>query len=241
MPLSWLSQPANAGDTVLLDPEEAHHVLNVLRHQRGNALTLTDGRGAFYDGKIQAITRKSVEVYLEDKRVSPASVPELTLAAALLKGDKTDFVVQKATELGVCRFQPLLTQHTLVKKEVAEAKKDRWQKISREALKQCERAHEMTVQSPVAFRDFLSQEADLKIFFWENSKEPAKVFFKKNTKELRTVIVVIGPEGGFTEEEAQAAVHAGYAALSLGTHVLKADTAALAAVAVVLHETSHEP
>lgn len=235
-----ISSVQKVGDRATLGNEEARHLSVVLRKKVGDEIRLTDGEGSLFQGVIESLSKKSAVVLIKEKLSAPQSFGRLILASALLKGDKIEFVLQKAAELGVSSFRPFVSSRTIPKIDPKKDKTARWQKIAQEASKQCGRAVHMIVEAPVTFEALVNRtEAEVKIIFWEESKESLRRFFsgadlKKSSQP--SVVVLIGPEGGFSREEINLAVRHGFAVMSLGSFVLKADTAAIAAMSLIQYE-----
>lgn len=164
----------------------------------------------------------------------------LVFAQSLLKGDKMESVLQKAVELGVTTFLPFVSSRTIVEWKKGSDKLRRWRKIVEEASKQCGRAAHMTVEEPRNFETLVKKSAtDLKIIFWEESREPLKAFVSRgvmNCAPTASTMITVGPEGGFSKDEADFAVKHGFHALSLGPLVLRVETAAVTAISLIQYE-----
>lgn len=233
-----------AGTTAVLTDEEARHLLSVLRLGVGAPVRLFDGSGRTYDAKISKISKARVEATILSIEEAPATErAALHLGLALLKGKKMDFIMQKATELGVVGLHPFIGEFCAAGHITAAGREqrrlERWQKIAREACKQCNRPLPPTVYPVVDFETLLAEASDAnydrKLIFWE--QEPGQGLPKeiKAPEGLCSVMVLIGPEGGFSPREVAAAQAAGYQPVTLGKMILRAETAALAAVAILQH------
>ena len=217
----------NEEEFVLITGTEAHHIRNVLRMQVGDNAELFDGKGAVVSGEITRISAKEVIFrVLSRQDASNAGVP-LTLAQAVLKGKKMELLVQKATELGVHTFLPVLTRYCENPSKAGQ-QLERWQRIMLEACKQCRRPIPMQICVPVALKEILLPEEGYKIMPWEN--EAGTLFSSLELDNGQPVLVLIGPEGGFHPSEVTYAEEAGFRTISLGPRILRAETAALAAV-----------
>ncbi len=228
-------QPENG--LLVLWGEDAHHAGRVLRLRQGEALTLCDGEGIDYDCTVEQIEKDAVLCHVRDRHPAATEPGQrLTLFMALPKGDKMEFIVQKAVELGVSEIVPYLSQNCVSRPDKTEKKVERWQKIAAEAAKQCGRGRLPRVRAVVTVEQAVAQaaESETALFFYENEK-------KTGLRDAladgvgRTVSLMIGPEGGFTLEEAEAAVRAGLRSVSLGTRILRCETAPVAALAAVLY------
>lgn len=230
---------ASDAKSVTLSAEETRHVRDVLRLKSGDEVYVFDGAGREVRGQIQSITRDSTEVSVRDKvePARPESPLNLTLAVALLKGEKFDLVVQKMTELGVARVIPVINARADVKirnDDDAERKLVRWRRITLEASKQCGRARLMDIENPGAFHDFVQRPRgdELRLMFSERGGESLAAAGEKNQKS-DSVTALVGSEGGWTNEEIDQARDAGWKIVTLGGRILRAETAAIAVAAVL--------
>lgn len=229
----YLERPVAEDQTELsLPPSLVRQVTTVLRMRVGDALIVFDGSGREWRGSILAIGRGDVRV-----RLGAPEAPEreatrrVTLCQALLKADKMEWVLQKATELGVARFEPLLTERVVAAKRTIP---DRWQRILVEATEQCGRTRVPQVAPPAPIEDALSATPrGSGVFCWEEERDVdlARWLAADCPRELR---LFVGPEGGFSEREAKLARDRGATTVSLGARILRAETAAIAASALVL-------
>lgn len=232
-------------DRVPLSPEESHHASKVLRLERGAGVRLTDGCGGLFTGRIETITPKQTIVWIESKLPAPTPKARVVLAQGLLKGEKMEFVLQKAAELGAAAVLPFTSSRTIAGWKGEAKKLERWRKIAEAASKQCGRAIHLEVREPVAFSGVLTQQADAKVVFWEEEEETKSVASRRGAWPQRsspdtgyapTILLVIGPEGGLSREEIGAALENGFHVLSLGSLILRAETAALTALSVIQYE-----
>jgi 16S rRNA (uracil1498-N3)-methyltransferase len=215
----------------VLDAAETRHLRDVLRLTEGANVAVFDGQGNEYSCTVTEVKKNETELLvLEQRDPSSAESPlDLTLAAAMLKGEKYDLVVQKAVELGVRQLIPLRTSRTDVKSNDSLKRVLRWRKIVLEASKQCGRALLMDVAEPLDFEVLLSMtDAKQTIMFSERDGEtlPKKMADKKIT-------AVVGPEGGWDDVELAAARSGGIHVVTFGGRTLKAETAAIAFAAIL--------
>jgi len=232
------------GSTAVLTGPEARHISTVLRLSIGTAIMLFDGSGTYYEAVLTKISPSRIETKIisiipyidtgEDLH------PALHLALGLLKGKKSDFIIQKTTELGIAGLHPFHSRYC-VAKDLAENRLSRWQKIALEACKQCNRPKPPDINPVKNYTDLLSASEkdnhDLKLIFWENKmgqKTIREIFAP--LKKINSVMILIGPEGGFSNEEVRQAIDAGYEPVTMGTRILRAETAAIAAVSIIQHE-----
>ena len=229
--------------TATLTAEETRHLRNVLRLKSGDEVHLFDGAGREYQCRIQSVRRDSTEVKLiaEVEPASPESSLDLTLAVALLKGEKFDLVVQKATELGVTRIIPVTTSRADVRLknvEDAERKTTRWQRIALEATKQCGRASLMKIERPAELVELFKtseQNTGLRLMFAERGGELFKNAWAATPETASKVTALVGLEGGWTDDEIGEARTAGWKIVTLGGRILRAETAAIVIATLLEH------
>ncbi len=223
----------------MLSGDDLRHIRSVLRKQPGDTLILLDGHGMEYTVRIAAMERSEIitEVVSEARRES--RYPLVTLGQGLPKSEKMDWIVQKATELGASSIVPLITERTIVKIRDEEKRVSRWQKIAREAAMQSNRVDIPAIGHIVSFKDFLrtpnSELRTLLLLPWEEATIPIKDVLREKSG-VKNIIILIGPEGGFSKEEAKAARDKGFHLVSLGPNILRTETAAMAAMSMILYE-----
>jgi len=218
--------------------EELEHMRRVLRLRPGDQVTLFDDQGWEYEGVIRVYTDEIGEVeILSSFRPERESPLEITLAQALGKGEKMDWVVEKATELGVRRIAPFFSSRTVPRldRERLERRKSRWEKIALAAVKQSGRGRIPEIVLAGDFTDLIgrSWECQLKLFFWEGESGQKLTQIRRERDRLDSILLVIGPEGGFSPAEASEAKRCGFQPVSLGKRILRTETAALAALSIV--------
>ncbi len=227
--------------TVMLTSVEARHLRDVLRLKPGDEVYVFDGVGREFRCSVSQTTRDSAELEIHDEveAARPESPLKLTLAVALLKGEKFDLVVQKATELGVGRVAPLISRYADIHlHDEADAGKrvTRWQRIALEAAKQSGRAVVPEVSLPVSFESFLAgkNSDNLYLMFSERCGESLGVIGKAQPAP-QTITALVGSEGGWSDEEIECARSAGMLVATLGGRILRAETAAIAAAVLMQH------
>lgn len=227
------------GAVVALSPGDANHVRNVLRLKPGALVRLFDGRGREYDARISAVSAAGVQVsvtgQIDPDTESPAAI---TIAQGFLKEKKMDELIRPLTELGISRWIPFIAERSVARPDALRlpARKARWEKIAAESLKQCRRSRVPEIGEVLTFGEMLHAAAgqDLKILFWEKTSGPARDLFSLAGDEpCETVFAVLGPEGGLSEEEVAAARDAGFVIAALGPRILRAETATVAATALL--------
>lgn len=200
--------------------------------QAGRELILFNGRGGEYSASITAISKKAVSVQLRDFIAEDRQSPlQLELAIGVSRGERMDWVLQKATELGATKITPLLTERTEVKlnNERSDKKLEHWQQIIVSACEQCQRNLLPELSKPVAIDEWLAQcNAELKFVLHhrDNQGLPA-------SQNISSVALLIGPEGGLSEREIEQALQQHFSPLTLGPRILRTETAPLAAISLV--------
>ncbi len=220
----------------ITDTKEIHHLTNVLRLQKENEITIFNGQGDEALAKIESITPKSIALTIVSTvKKSSENRISLTLACAIPKKAKFETIIEKCTELGVDRIIPVITERTEVRlnEERQEKKLARYKTVAVNAAKQCQRNFLPDVVAPTNFKDILknlkpSDAAFIPCLTGER-KNLLEIFSLRPTHN--NVIFFIGPEGDFTPKELKEALSAGCLPVSLGPHVLKVDTAAVATIA----------
>ena len=228
-------EPRNIdGPLATLAGQEAHHLRNVLRLTAGDEIELFDGSGTVYRAKIKQMGNE-IALAITSRQTFVPAVPSLCLAQGLLKGKKMDFLVQKASELGVTTFVPFYSDHCAVPTP-KEAKLARWDKILLESCKQCGRTIPLVVTDLLDFNGVLTEGANhaTKIIFWEKETKKRLHDFHE-LAATPSIIALVGPEGGFSSKEVNRAADAGFIPVSLGSLTLRSETASIAAMAVLQH------
>ena len=217
---------------------ELHHLRRVLRLRTEDPVVLFDDAGCEHEGIIRDLSEDRAEIYiLRSYQIDNESPLKITLALGLTKGEKMDWVVEKATELGVHTILPFFSRYTVPKlneTKIAQ-RSERWHKITVSAAKQSGRSRIPEILALTEFRDVVktvSRDA-LRLLFWEKECEQRLSQLKKTRTSISDVAVTIGPEGGFSAQEAALAVDHGFQAVRLGRRILRAETAAVAALAAV--------
>lgn len=218
---------------VTLTADEARHLREVLRLKSGDEVQVFDGAGREFRAVVSQARREFAELDIRDEiePLKPESPLQLTLAVALLKGEKFDLVVQKGTELGVNRFIPLVTRYADIRlRDDSDAVKrvTRWQRIALEAAKQCGRAVVPEITQPVAFESAISEGPCL--MFSERGGEAFN-----SDLQFKSVTAFVGSEGGWSDEELDQARAANVPIVTLGGRVLRAETAAIATAVLLQH------
>jgi len=229
------------GKSVMLSQDEARHMRDVLRLRRGDEVFVFDGEGKEFVCEVAEINSRgaSLVVKTEVEPSRPESPLDLTLAVALLKGEKFDLVVQKATELGAARILPVTTKLADVRlrdEKDASRRRARWQRIALEAAKQCGRARVPEISAPTDFASLVEGAAsnveEKFLMFAERGGEGLNETISRLERPVR-VTALIGSEGGWTDEEIVQARVAGWFVVTLGGRTLRAETAAIAVASLL--------
>lgn len=225
-----------------LEGSEHHHLGRVLRGKPGKLVWLIDEEGSSFQARVVEVGPARTRLEILGQEPPEDAGVMITLGQALLKSKKMDLVVQKATELGVDLLIPLITNRSIIKVEDGgEHKVERWRKIAREAAKQSRRSSQPEVLAPQPFRDFLARRTETrKLILTEDRGQAMREILPSGPGDgggrgTPGVVVVVGPEGGWTKEEEAESLARGFEAVSLGKQPLRSETAALAALAMIGH------
>lgn len=226
------------GNRVVLPAAQAHQIRNVLRLRVGSAILVLDNSGAEYEVVLRQVDKQQVVGEAVAKRPSPNEpTVHLTLYQTLMKRDKFEWVLQKGTEIGVSCFVPMVTQRSLVQDvDIKEGKLLRWHKIITEAAEQSRRGCLPELRPPQTLTQALAEHpVQPGLIAWEEEDCLTLRGVLAGGERPSHISLFIGPEGGFAAEEVEAAQTAGLQAITLGKRILRAETAALVASALVLH------
>lgn len=236
-----LPEQVKEGRVTITGPDVVH-IVKVLRLGPEDTLTVLDGRGKVYEAVVEQAGRDEVIcAVISEGDASGAPPVRITLVQGLPKGDKMDLIVQKATELGVYRVIPLVCSRAVVKLsgDKPQRRLERWQRIAREAAKQCRRPDVPEVLSPAGWEEILAGMPDgtTALIPWEEENlEPLKKFLSESGPPRGDVYVFIGPEGGFTPAEVDLARSRGISPVTLGPRIFRTETAGLAVLAILLYQ-----
>ena len=225
------------GDTACLCEEDARHAVRVLRMKTGEACELfADGRR--FSGKIDAIGEGGVKVRILEELPSTEAKMRITLYQGLPKADKMELIVQKSVELGACAVVPVAMSRCVVQLDAKDGRKkqERWQKIAREACKQSGRCEMLQVAEPISFKQLLAKlpAHQAAIVPWEDARGYSLAKFHQEHPEITDLAIVIGPEGGMSEEEIARMKEAACQSVTLGPRILRTETAGLCAMSALL-------
>jgi 16S rRNA (uracil1498-N3)-methyltransferase len=221
-------------DTAELTGSDAEHLVRVLRAEVGQVYELSDNRD-LYLARIEIARKSVVSFRILEKLDSPIPTVHVSLVAALIKFDRFEWLVEKATELGVSLIQPFGATRTdpgLL--QASHKRRARWEKIALEASQQSRRVHLPQIEPAVRFPEALEIDANIKLLLDETSDGPPILErLPEQRSSADRVALLLGPEGGWTDQERLQAVEAGWLSCSLGTTTLRAETAGIAALAVI--------
>ncbi|WP_410515121.1 RsmE family RNA methyltransferase [Paenibacillus sp. BR2-3] len=237
-----------SGDRVRIDGEDARHITKVMRGKTGDKLIVSDGvsREALVEIANIEIGEVTATV-LESLNMTREASLKITVAQSLPKGDKMETVIQKCTEIGAVAFTPFLSERTIVQyDERKESKRlERWRKISKEAAEQAHRNIVPAVHSPLSWKKLLQSFGEYGAVYFCYEKEEglqlrsavAPWVSSLTAESSRSVLVIVGPEGGFSTEECREAEAAGAVSVGLGRRILRCETAGMVAAACILYES----
>lgn len=228
----YVPLPLQPGQMVTLDDDSAHYLRTVLRLKHDDTIFVFNGDGADYDCTLLEVSRKQVRIEVGKAVERHSESPlRINLGLGISRGDRMDLAVQKAVELGIQTITPLFTERCVVqlKGEKQQQRNEHWHKIMQHACEQCGRARLPELENARPFAGWVGHQSGLKIFL-----DPyAETRLNTLTPVDRTVTLLSGPEGGFTDQERDYAKAAGFIPVRLGARVLRTETAALAALAAV--------
>ncbi|MFO7754160.1 MAG: 16S rRNA (uracil(1498)-N(3))-methyltransferase [Desulfobacteraceae bacterium] len=236
----FISDTDSLDNTTIISGQDAKHISKVLRMKPGDMIDLTDGQGTDFKGEILEISKQAVKVMIRETAGSSTESPlSITVFQGMLKDRKMDTLVRHLTELGISDWIPLKCERAVAvpNAEKAAGRIRRWETISREALKQCRRSMAPEIGSPVSINEMAESAADfdLKIVFQENASSSSPELEEFKHLNIRKIAVMIGPEGGFSDNEIETVQKLGFRPYLMGPRILRAETAATAACTLIQH------
>jgi 16S rRNA (uracil1498-N3)-methyltransferase len=227
LPRLFVRPQLGAGVSVDLDAGQANYLGNVLRLKEGAELLLFDGTSGEWLARVSQAAKKRMSLAVERQTRAPEAIPDVWLAFAPVKRAQTDWLIEKATELGAARLIPVMTQRTVAER----VRLDRLEAIAIEAAEQCGRTRLPVIAEPISLKQLLASRDVRRLYFAdEGGGEPAAKAF-----EPGSALILTGPEGGFADEEREAIRAADNSvAISLGPRILRAETAALASLSAYM-------
>ncbi|MGB9660889.1 MAG: 16S rRNA (uracil(1498)-N(3))-methyltransferase [Moorellaceae bacterium] len=225
---------------VILRGETGHHASRVLRLRIGEEITLADGRGGLFKGRVTAVRKGEVEADVLEPLASSEPPLSVTLLQGIPKGDKMELIIEKCTELGVKRIVAVLTERVITHLEdkTAARKKERWQKIARAAAQQSRRSYVPLVEGPIELASALTRlpGQTLLLVLWEEERSLGLKEVLSRVKPPAHVALLVGPEGGLSRTEVELARQAGGRVIGLGPRILRTETAGLVCLAALMYE-----
>ena len=240
MPRFYIPNPHIQDGLLKIEGDEVKHIRKVLRLKAGDEILVFDGSGKEFEGTIVEERRSSVMVKVQGIFSSKGdSSLEVTLAQSLLKGEKMDYLIQKATELGVKEIIPFFSSRSvpLLEKSRRPNRHHRWGKIAVGASKQCGRGVVPKIESLQDYSGMLRAASTdhLRLILWEGDGIKLKEVLERSGEKTK-IFFVIGPEGGFSLDEVDEATRAGFVAVTLGKRILRAETASLCLLSILQYE-----
>jgi len=240
VPRFYVPQPQILNGVLKAEGSEVKHIRKVLRLKAGDQIMVFDGLGKEYEGTIveegPSLVVIKIQNILSSKKDSPL---EVTLAQSLLKGEKMDTLIQKATELGVKEIIPFFSSRSvpLLEKSGRLKRLHRWERIAVEASKQCGRGMVPKIESLQDYSEMLQTASPdyLRLILWEGEGIKLKEVLERSEAKVK-IFFIVGPEGGFSQEEVEEAKKNGFIPVTLGRRVLRAETASLCLLSILQYE-----
>lgn len=242
----YFVDPKQMSETsVTITGEDVNHMVKVMRFRVGEKVICCNGEGRDVLAAIEELSPDEVHLHVLEELTKSRELPvEVTIAQGLPKGDKMDWIIQKGTELGAFSFWPFRSRYTVVKLDEKKEKKrvERWGKIAKEAAEQSHRSHIPHISNPLGWKELLAKAKsfDYALFAYEKDEETPLSLALKEIPAGASILLIIGPEGGFSEEEAREADQAGMKWVSLGRRILRTETASLYGLSSVSYEFERE-
>jgi len=241
----FLPPASSRGNVLRLEGREAHHALHVLRLKRGDRATILDGAGSEFLCEVENCAKDFVTLTVKEKKSTPAPPCAITLLVAVPKGKIIEGIIQKAVELGAQRILPLLTDRVVMQldDEGAEDRREKWQQVAIEAVKQCGAAWLPKVDAPQAIGEYLARGEKPELALVgslqterRHPREWIEAFQRQHGRRPRSAGVWIGPEGDFTPDELKTIEQAGAKPITLGPLTLRVETAAIYCLSFLNYE-----
>jgi len=237
----YLPPPQCQTDHLVLTGNQAHHAAGVLRLKPGDQVAVLDGAGGELACRVETVARAEVRLKVQSRTSQPPPPWRITLVQAVPKGKLIEAIIEKATELGVGRIVPLLSQRVTIHLEgdSIEHKAEKWRQTAVEAIKQCGQRWLPQVEPPITLPALLARRDKFDLTFvasLQDDSRHARAYFPAGAPQPQTIRLWIGPEGDFAPEEMEAIKGAGAWPITLGPLVLRSETAAVCALSVLNHE-----
>lgn len=223
-----LSDPA-----IVLDPEESHHAARVLRIEPGEAVEVFNGRGLSVTGMVASVKKSQVVITVTEATLHAPMTPQVWIAAAIAKGSRPDDMVDQLSQASAAGWMPLLTRRGVV--DPRSSKVDKLRRTAVAAAKQSGRAHLMEVTDPMSLTQALAVPASLRLIAVTTPPDQPRSIIDERITQAEKIIIYVGPEGGWTDDETRQAIDAGCLPWSLGPSVMRIETAAVAAAVIAMY------
>ena len=238
MPTFFVDPDAITPPTIRITGDLLHHLRDSLRIHPGDFLALSDGSGTRYRIEVTHVSSQAIDGCITDRQSEPPQkTSPIVLGQALIKGDKMDWIIQKATELGIATLVPIHSTHSVIKPnpERLEHQRSRWARIARDAAQQSERWTIPAIADPVGLEEICREYAStsLKGILMERSSGPSLAGISLPLDRQHPIVLLVGPEGGWAPDEQRLAQERGFLPLTLGPRILRAETAAIAALSIL--------
>ena len=241
MPVFFIEPDAIRDNHIIIAGSLGHHLVDSLRVQKGEQLWFAEPGGPRYHAQVTRVERRQLTASIISQFHPPLPPgPHITLGIALIKNEHLEWAIQKATELGVARFMPLVTHRVVVRPRAQRAANRiaRWQSIAREAAQQSMRWDIPEVTPPEPFENWCARQrqAECRLLLWENPQGSVLGETLRDRPKPKTVALAIGPEGGYDKDEVKLAQDQGFEVVSLGPRILRTESAAIAALTILQYE-----
>lgn len=226
---------SNTVEELVVSGDNLHYLRNVLRVKNGDEVEVLDGRGGVYRGVVETIGKRELVIRLLGRETPEDTEPAVNiyLLQPLLKGEKMDLVIQKTTELGIKGIIPVITENSVPR---STRKIDHWRKVAKEAVRQCGRTEVPEVTDVMGLEEaicIVPDESKRYLFYEKGGKNLGDVVIEKESKKS-PIYLLTGPEGGLSEREVAISVSSGFETIHLGSRILRAETAPIVAVALLM-------
>lgn len=237
----FVSKDNIVGNKCTIEGDDVKHIYKVLRLKEGEKISINNCQGKEYIGKLIDINKKEVIIdILEEVELNNESNIKVHLFQGMPKSTKMDLIAQKNTELGIMSITPIITERVVVKNDSEFKKVDRWNRIALEACKQSKRSLIPTINTPIEFKELLIKikDMDLIVVPYENKEGYGikKLINDVRNTEVKNIAIIIGPEGGFEEEEILKLEEIGAHIVTLGPRILRTETAGFVALSLLMYE-----
>lgn len=239
MPKFFIKKENISDSKLILTGTDINHIIKVLRKKIGDILEASDGEGFEYKARITAIEEDKILADILEKNDDIDSDIKITLYQSLPKSDKMDIIIQKCTELGISKIIPFISRYTIVviDQNKEDKKIQRWRKIAQEACKQCRRSTIPQVTEVYDFDKLIDEISNYDLCIMAYEKESIKLKdVLKSHKNAKNIAIIVGPEGGFTEDEVKRVISKDAKTVSLGKRILRTETASMALLSIITYE-----